>query len=182
MKIGKTLTLGTGLLALALTTGATQAAGLGDWGAVKGDWEFTLGGNGTSNKDFGLNSGGLNATVGYYLTDAIELGVRQTLNFTVGSDVKDAFGGQTFAALDYHFRVGQKLRPFVGITFGGLYGDFVDDSFAAGLEGGLKYYVKPKTFLFGTFGWNWAFENGGGVTKNFDDGAFIYTAGVGFNF
>jgi len=182
MQIGKTLALGAGYLAVALTPGATQAAGLGDWGPVKGDWEFTLGGNGTSNKDFGTNTGGFNATVGYFLSDAFELALRQSINFTVGGDVQDAVGGATYGALDYHFRVGQKLRPFVGVTFGGLYGDYVNDSLAAGLECGLKYYVKPKTFIFGTFGWNWLFDDGDSLTNNFDDGSFVYTAGVGFNF
>lgn len=167
---------------MAWGTMTTQAAGLGDWGPVKGDWEFTLGGNGTSNKDFATNTGGFNATVGYFLSDAFELALRQSINFTVGDDVKDALGGATIGALDYHFRAGQRLRPFVGVTFGGLYGDYVNDSLAAGLEGGLKYYVKPKTFIFGTFGWNWLFDDGDSLTNNFDDGSFVYTAGVGFNF
>ena len=183
MKIGRTIAFGTASLAVALGVAGVQAAGLGDWGPVKGDWEFTLGGNGTSNSDFGTNTGGFNASVGYFLTDAFEVAVRQTLTFTAGGDVNnDAVGGATYAALDYHFRAGQKLRPFVGVTFGGIYGDFVNDSLAAGLEGGLKYYVKPKTFIFGTFGWNWLFDDGDSLTNNFDDGSFVYTAGVGFHF
>lgn len=174
--------LTSGLLALALGSLTTLAAGLTTAGPARGDWEFTLGGSGQSNKDFGTNTGGFNASVGYFLTDAIEVSVRQSINFTTGRNVADAVGGQTLGALDYHFRVGQKFYPFVGINFGGIYGDFVNDSWNAGLEVGAKYYVHRKTFIFGTFGWSWSFDNGDGLTQNFDDGAFIYTAGVGFNF
>ena len=181
MKNGKSLVLGAGLLAMALCGTAVQAAGLGAWGPAKGDWDFTLGGGGTSNKDFSANAGNFNASLGYFLTDGLEVLVRQNLTFSVG-DPASAFSGQTRVALDYHFKLGNKFRPYVGANFGGMYGDNVNDSFAAGLEAGIKYYVLQKTYLFGHFEWQWAFKDAGNVANSFDDGAFIYSAGVGFNF
>ncbi len=181
MKMGIKSAIGSGILALTLCGSAVQAAGLGAWGPAKGDWDFTLGGGGTSNKDFSANGGSFNASVGYFLTDGFEVVLRQNFTFTAG-DTGDAFAGQTRGALDYHFKLGNKWRPYVGANFGGIYGDNVNDSFSAGLEAGIKYYVKQKTYLFGHFEWQWAFTDSGDVANAFDDGSFIYSAGVGFNF
>lgn len=181
MKIAKLTTLGAALLTLGLAANSLQAASLGAWGPAKGDWDFSLGGGGTSNKDFSSNGGAFNATVGYFLSDALELAVRQSFNFTV-ANAGDAYGGQTMVALDYHFNLNERWRPFVGVNAGGMYGDFVHDSWAAGLEAGIKYYALQKTYIFGTFGWAWNFDSGSGITNKFKDGSFIYSAGVGFNF
>jgi hypothetical protein len=83
--------------------------------------------------------------------------------------------------VDYHFNL-DRWRPFVGANFGGFYGDGVDDTFAAGLEVGVKYYVLPKTFILGSLEYQWLFESAGGADDSFDDGQFIYGLGIGFNF
>lgn len=177
----KTLAVGAGLLSLVAFTSQTQAAGPEMWGMEKGDWEFTLGGGGSSSSDFDANAGSFNASVGYFLSNPIEIALRQNLSFASGDD-----GGSTVAAtrvaLDYHFRLGQKFRPYIGASIGGIYGDDVDETFTGGLEAGLKYYVKPKTFLFGHFEYQWNFDDGDDFDDNFDDGQFLYSVGVGFNF
>ncbi|MET0262456.1 MAG: outer membrane beta-barrel protein [Rariglobus sp.] len=153
------------------------------YGAVKGDWEFTLGGSGASNKDIDNSLGGVNFSLGHYLTDGLELSVRQSINYSnsnaAGSD--SAYDGSTFVALDYHFG-DSRLRPFVGVNAGGLYGDTTSNTWAAGLETGLKFYVQPKTFLFALVNYAWTFDDSDGATDNFDDGAFLWQVGVGFNF
>jgi hypothetical protein len=53
---------------------------------------------------------------------------------------------------------------------------------AAGLEGGAKYYVKPKTFIFAMVEYQWLFNSGNDVANNFDDGRFLYSLGIGFHF
>ena len=151
------------------------------FGAVKGDWEFTLGGSGGSNKDFDDSLGGLNLSLGYYLTDGLELTVRQSANYSNGSGGGAEYDGSTFVALDYNFGTG-RLRPFVGVNFGRLYGDNTNETWAAGVEGGLKFYVQPKTFLFVLANYAWTFEDADNVTDAFDDGAVLWSAGVGFNF
>lgn len=170
------------LLAFAAVAPGMQAAEGDAWGMVKGDWEFTLGGGGTSDKDFANTAASANFSIGYFLTDRIEVALRQGLSYASAEDDGDAFAGQTRAAFDYHFKVSQKFYPYVGVNFGGIYGDAVVDSFAAGLEAGLKYYVLPKTFLFGHFEWAWSFEDTDEFDDAFEDGAFIYALGVGFNF
>jgi len=158
----------------------TSSYRVSEFGAVKGDWEFTLGGSGASNKDFDNSLGGLNLSLGNYLTDSLELSVRQSGNYSNGSG--DAtFDGSTFAALDYHFGTG-RFRPFVGVNFGAIYGENTSDTWAAGIEAGAKFYVLPKTFIFALVNYAWTFEDASGAQDNFDDGAILWTAGVGFNF
>jgi hypothetical protein len=83
--------------------------------------------------------------------------------------------------LDYHIDAG-RLRPFVGISGGGIYGDVLVDSFAAGFEGGLKYFVQRKAFVFGLVEYHWLFNDASEVTSNVEEGAFSYTIGIGLNF
>jgi len=150
------------------------------FGAEAGNWEFTLGGSGGSNRDFDNSLGGVNVSLGYYFTDTVSLSLRQSGNYSNGSGDAE-YDGSTFIALDKHFGMGP-LRPFVGVNFGGFYGDNTNDTFAAGLEGGLKYYVKAQTFLFALVDYAWTFNDSSAATDNFDDGAFVWSVGVGFNF
>lgn len=152
-----------------------------NFGPSEGDWELTLGGNGTSNKDFDNSLGAVNASLGYFVTDMLEVSVRQGVNYSNGGSGNAEFDGATFVALDYHFGT-DNLRPFIGINAGGLYGENTSDTWAAGVEGGLKFYVQPKTFLFALVNYAWTFDDSDGLTDNFDDGAIIWSLGVGFNF
>lgn len=181
MKNNKSVMVGAALLASAAGATVAQAADMATWGMAKGDWEFTLGGGGTSSSDFDANAGSFNASVGYFLTQSIEVALRQNLSFATGED-----GGSTMAATrlagDYHLKIGQKLRPYLGASIGGVYGDDINESWTAGLEGGIKYYVLPKTFLYGHFEYQWSFDNGDNPDSSFEDGSFLYAVGVGFNF
>ncbi|HSH93617.1 MAG TPA: hypothetical protein VK968_05695 [Roseimicrobium sp.] len=153
-----------------------------EFGARSGSWEFTLGGAGGSNKALNNSLGGVNASVGFYLSDTFEISVRQSGNYSNGTGTGGAnYDGSTFVAADHHFGTG-RLRPFVGLNFGALYGDSTNDTFAAGIEGGLKFYVQAKTFLFAMANYAWTFNDTKKVSDNFDDGAFLWSVGVGFNF
>ena len=163
------------------TTTTTTRTTTDSFGAVAGDWELTLGGSGGSNQDFDNSSGGLNLSIGYYLADTLSLSVRQSGNYSNGAGGGAEYDGSTFVALDQHFGTA-RLRPFVGVNFGGFYGENTNDTWAAGLETGLKLYVKPQTFLFALVNYAWTFEDSDAATDNFDDGAFVWTVGVGFNF
>ncbi len=63
-----------------------------------------------------------------------------------------------------------------------VYGDGVNDSGFAGLEFGLKYYVLEKTYILARAEYQFFFDSGSSAEDNFDDGAFAYTFGMGFNF
>lgn len=163
------------------TTTTTTRTTADTFGPVAGNWEFTIGGSGGSNNDIDNSAGGLNLALGYYLADTLSLSVRQSANYSNGSASDAEFDGSTFIALDQHFGT-SRLRPFVGVNIGGFYGDNTNDTWAAGLETGLKLYVKPQTFVFALVNYAWTFNDSDTATDNFDDGAFVWSVGVGFNF
>lgn len=149
--------------------------------AREGDWEFTLGGAGSADHDLDNSAGGVNASLGYYLSDAIELVVRQSGSYSDGAGGGTDFDGSTFVAVDHHFG-SDRLRPFVGVNLGRLYGDTTNNTSAAGIEGGLKFYAQAKTFIFALANYAWTFEHSSDAADRFDDGAFLWSVGIGFNF
>jgi hypothetical protein len=149
------------------------------FGPEAGDWEVTLSGTGSNNNDFEGGSGGMSGSIGYFFTEEIELSLRQSLSVVDFGESSSSFS--TRVAVDYHFDL-DRLRPFIGASFGGVYGDDVNDTFIAGLEGGAKYYVLPKTFLYGLIEYQFFFDDGDDADDNFDDGQFVYTVGIGFHF
>jgi hypothetical protein len=149
------------------------------FGPDGGDWEITFGGGGNTSQDIDVTDVNVNGSVGYFFTEAWEVSVRQSVIF---SDVGESdLLGATRVALDYHFDL-DRFRPFVGVNAGGAYGDSVNDTGLAGLEAGLKFYAREKTFLFGRGEYQWSFDSAGDADDRFDDGSFVYTFGIGFNF
>ena len=149
------------------------------FGPEAGDWEITFGGGGATSQDVDVTDANFNGSFGYFFTEAWQLSVRQDLRFSDSGPSN--LNGQTRVALDYHFDL-DRLRPFVGINGGRVYGDATADSWAAGLEAGAKFYALEKTFLFGRLEYQWFFDNGSEIDDSFEDGNFIYTFGIGFNF
>ena len=152
------------------------------WAAQEaGDKAFTISGTGASDKDFDTNTFGTTAELGWFLTNEFELGIRQSVNVLALENADDRWSGATRGFADYHF--GQdSVVPYLGANLGGVYGEDVHDTGAAGLEGGLKFYVKDKTFIALQVEYDWFFDNSDDIDNQFDDGAYFYTLGVGFNF
>ncbi|NND68061.1 MAG: outer membrane beta-barrel protein [Halioglobus sp.] len=153
-------------------------------GPASGEREFSLAGTGAGDKDFDNSSVGLSADYGWYHDDRTVYGIRQSASY---ADVQgrnssgDTWNGSTRGYVDYHFGTGN-ARPFVGASLGAVYGDSVQDSGFAGAEFGLKYYVLDKTYIMGRAEYQFFFNGGSEAEDNWDDGAFVYTVGVGFNF
>ncbi|HEV7302394.1 MAG TPA: hypothetical protein VGN72_23850 [Tepidisphaeraceae bacterium] len=153
---------------------------IGGYGFFKGDNEFTLTGAGAASDDFDVNAFGFAAQYGYFFEDNIEVGAR--LNGALSSG-ESSYQLGIGAAIDYHFRLmNGRLNPFVGAVLGYNFGDDVNDSFAAGPEVGVKYFVNETTFLFGSASYQWSFRDGGDSDVASDEGQFVYAVGVGFKF
>lgn len=149
-------------------------------GPYQGAWEFLLGGSGASDQDFDGNNVSVDLTLGYYLTDTVEVGVRQ--NVTVAGNENDtSWNGATTGFADYVFDL-DAFRPFVGISLGFLYGDDTNETFIGGPEAGVKYYVKDDAFIFGRVNYDFLFDSGDEIDDNFEDGRFVYSIGLGINF
>lgn len=154
----------------AATTPDTSA---NSYGSLNGSNEFTLSGSGSGDKHFNHSLGGLDLSLGQFISDTTEILVRQTFNYGGGSSFS------TRLALDEHFSTG-KLRPFLGVNLGYVYGSAVSNTLAAGLEGGVKYYVHPQTFLFALLDYSFLFRSSNQVSDRFGHGAFFWNVGVGF--
>lgn len=152
-----------------------------DFGADAGDQEFTISGSGTSSDDVETGNFSANGELGWYLSDHFEVGIRQGVSWQGVEDGSDVWNGSTRGFADYHFGDG-RLRPLVGASLGYRYGESSPESFFAGVEAGLKYYVLPRTFVMGRAEWQFFFEDADQADEGFDDGAFVYTLGVGYNF
>jgi hypothetical protein len=160
----------------------TAVTPLDQWGPRAGDREVTLGGNAGSNKRFDDSFGGVNGSFGVYVNNSLEVILRQAVNYTNPDTGGSRWNGSTFAAVDYNFTRFGRFVPFAGANFGGVYGDSVKDSWAAGLEAGFKYYVQPKTFIFTAAEYSWLFERAEDVNHHFSDGQYTGSVGIGFNF
>lgn len=146
-----------------------------------GDRSFTISGTGASDNEFDGNSFGVSLELGQYANEQTLYGVRQSINGVAGDEVSDAWNGATRLFVDYHF--GQNdFRPYVGANLGGIYGESVKETGTAGLETGFRYFLKDKTFIGFGAEYQFLFDDGDDIDNQYDDGAFFYTLGVGFNF
>lgn len=146
-------------------------------GFSKGNWEVLLNGAGVSDKDFDSTVFSVQGSLGYFLTGNIEGSVRQSVSFTNVENGGSAWTGATRGAADYHFDLG-RFWPFVGGNVGYIYGHNVSDTWEAGIEGGLKFFVNNTTFLLGMLEYEWFLNHGG--EDAFNDGQWVYIVGIGF--
>lgn len=144
-----------------------------------GDWDFTLGGSGNSDRHFRGGGAGVNVSLGYYLNDNWEVGARQSISYSNAGG--NSWDGSTFAFLDYNFNL-DRFQPFVGINTGGIYGDQVKNTWAGGLEAGLKFYVRPKTYIYGMAQYEFTFRRLTTVNNNLSNGQLYYSVGLGLIF
>jgi hypothetical protein len=166
-------------LALPLTVVAQNEA---PFAATPGMGEFTIGGGGASNTDFDDSFGALEFSYGQYLSQNSMWALRQSLNYVNPDDGDNGWNGATRLAYDYHLSSDARTRPFVGINAGRIYGENVNDTWTAGLEGGAKFYVKSQTFVYALASYDWLFDRGEQLDDRFDDGRFSWSLGIGYNF
>lgn len=160
-----------GILCLILPT-VTLAQGFS-----QGDKEVLLNGAGVSDKDFDSSVFSIQGSLGYFFTRNIEAALRQSFSFTDVEASGSSWAASTRGALDYHLDLG-RFWPFFGGNIGYNYGDDVPDTWTAGLEGGLKFFVNTTTFFLGQLEYQWFLDND--HDDGFSDGQWIYMVGIGF--
>lgn len=161
------------MAALALSLACASPVALAE--PENGDREFTLSGSGTSDNGFDNTAFSLAAGIGWFTSDQLAWGLRQNVGVTDTKGGSTDFSGGTRVFLDYHFDLSE-WQPFVGASLGALYGDNVSTSFSAGPQLGIKYYVKPKTFILVSAAYQF------NVEESASDGTTFYTTGLGFSF
>jgi hypothetical protein len=153
-----------------------------DFRPTAGTRELSFGGSGGSNRRMNDSFGGATASYGVFLTDTWQGLVRQSLNYSNPSGASRTWNGSTRLAADYHFPTDARVRPFLGANFGRIYGSSLRDTWSAGLEGGAKFYVQSRTFVYALAEYNWLFRKTRDLDNNFGSGQLYWTVGVGFNF
>ncbi|MFP4143835.1 MAG: outer membrane beta-barrel protein [Phycisphaeraceae bacterium] len=169
------------MLAALIAAPAFAQEDVSAFGPEKGDWQLTLGGAGSNDNDFDTGDFSVNGTLGYFYTDEWKVSLRQSASWNGGEGVEDQDNYETLIAANYFFDMG-RWQPFVGGNIGYIYGDNVDDTWAAGPEAGVHYYALEDTFVFGRVAYEFYFDEADDADDAFDDGEFLYTLGIGFNF
>lgn len=145
-------------------------------------WEVTVGGAGSSNKEFDAGGGQGSFSVGYFVNDIVELSARQNLAYADGTpDGGGAWNGASRAALDLHIPLGNVL-PYVGANVGYVYGDSIHDSIVAGPEAGVKIFLKDEAFVQFAAEWEFFLDKDETIGAAFDDGQLLYALSMGLRF
>jgi hypothetical protein len=155
-----------------------SAAGFAQ-GFSQGDKVLTLSGSGASDNEFIDNDFNINGSIGYFLTDGLEIALRQAFGFNDLSGDDDQWSAATRVALAYNFDIGS-WWPFIGVNLGYIYGDAVSDTWVAGPEAGVRVFVNNTTFIMLSVEYEFFFNEGDDIDDAFDDGEFIYSLGIGF--
>jgi hypothetical protein len=149
---------------------------------IRGVSEVTLSASGGSNRRLSHSFGGASASYGAYINNEWQGVVRQSVNYLNPDGGPTRWHGSTRIAADYHFTDLGMLMPFLGANFGRIYGSALRDTWTAGLEGGAKYYLARRAFVFGMGEYNFLFRSTREIDRNFGRGQFTFTTGIGFNF
>jgi hypothetical protein len=141
------------------------------------DWEMTLAGSGGADRDMDSGSFGVFAGVGTYVTDQILVSGRHNLSYANFPGGGTVWGNHFRIAGDYHFDL-DVWQPFVGLSVGYQWGSAVRDAATAGAQGGVKYYVNNRTFVFGLAEYQFTLRGGGDRLRR---GSWLFSTGLGFN-
>lgn len=166
---------------IAAALAAAPAAVQAEPGFQTGEWDLQLAGSANNGPDFDGTAISAAIAAGYFFTDELSLRVKQSVTFEDFSGGGN-LNGSTGLGLLYHFQVDDQLYPYVGANLGYAYGDAVNDSFFAGPEAGVKYFVNDSTYIFLGVEYQFFFDKGDSVSNAVSNGQFIYQLGVGFTF
>jgi hypothetical protein len=149
----------------------------------QGDWVMTLEGAGGNDKAFSHGEFLVEGSIGYFLTQNVELSLRQEVGYAAaGATVGEGnLGGGTVGhsetvgvtqvAADWVFNLGA-WAPYVGGNFGMAYGTRERGSDELGAEVGIRYFINATTFVFAQAEWDLP-------DVNEKRSEFLYTLGLG---
>lgn len=154
---------------------------------AKGPFELSVSGSGNNGPNFNGFAASGNGSIGYFFTDALELGFRQSASYS--DFAGPAWQGSSRVAIDLHFPLGDQgqIVPFIGGNGGYTYGSSSNtDQWELAPEGGIKLFVNGDTFVFAQveyqFFLNQHSTNNVTLGNDLRQGQFLYTVGVGWRF
>ncbi|MCA8950901.1 MAG: hypothetical protein KDE27_15460 [Planctomycetes bacterium] len=148
-----------------------------------GDVEVLAAGTGGNDEDFEVGAGALALAANVYINDhGTAAIVRQGLSFADPGPGPDNWDGSTRVGIQQTFETGIPLMPYVGASLGRIYGDTVKESWTAGPEAGVKWYLKREAFLSLGVEYQFLFDKDDRVGDVAENGNFIYLLGFGLKF
>jgi hypothetical protein len=141
--------------------------------------EFTGGFSHASGSDVGTVNG--DVSLGYYVAPRLNLGLRQTLNYSFVDDAKDTWTASTIPFVNYNFETSNpNFRPFIGAFVGAAYNED-DTTGTAGPAVGFKYFLSDNTSVVARYRYEWYFDDlkFEDVTDT-SDGNHIVTVGMSY--
>lgn len=145
-------------------------------------WEVTLSGGGFNNEDFDAGTAQVNGSLGYFVSDELEVSLRQGGSLAdPGPGQSAVYNGSSRLALDFHVPI-DNVWPFFGASFGAFYGDSTEETLAAGPEAGVKVFVKDTTFAWLSAEYQFLFDSDDTIDNAFDNGLWVYNLGLGLRF
>lgn len=140
----------------------------------QGDFEVTLSGQGANDKDFRSGDFAVQGSVGYFVIDQLALGLRPSFAWMDGGS-SHAVSGAAYG--DFNIDI-DRFVPFVGVNLGYQCSDVSGskDSWIAGPEAGVKFFVNSTTFIQAMAQYEFDLNHG------LKYGGFLYGLGIGFRF
>lgn len=164
-----------------LASEAPQATRAGHAGFHRGDWDLRLEGSGSNDNNWKSGEGSITANIGLLMNECTEIAWRQSISMSDSPGVEGRNDGASAIALDFHFG-SSGLYPFIGGSFGRIYGDSSDDLWTLAPEAGIKWFVQPDAYLMGMVEYGFAFEHSSDIDDGWKDATFAYTVGFGLRF
>lgn len=139
----------------------------------QGNWDLQIAGSGSAQQSFENGGANLNVSLGYLLTKEIEVGVRQGINYADFGN--STWAGSTFAFVQYNIDM-DRWVPFIGANVGYTYGQDLQDSWGAGFEGGVKYFLNSTTYVGAVAAYEFNLQ------EDISEGAWLFGLALGVKF
>lgn len=149
-------------------------------GYKQGEQDFQIGGSGSSDKEFDNTVFSTEISYSYFVMENLGVFIRQGIGVADTAGGSD-WNGSTRAGADYYFDLNE-WQPYAGVSIGYLYGDNTQESFIAGPEIGVKFFVNDTTYINLGAEYQFVFEDPDDSENAIDDGRWTYVLGVGFKF
>lgn len=149
-----------------------------------GDSELQLGAGffHAQDSDSGTLTG--DASYGYFLSEMVEVGIRQGISAQFIESARDQWNLTTIPFVDVHFTdlFGENSTavPFVGAFAGAVYND-QDATGTIGPNAGIKFFLTEEAFLVTRYRYEWFFDelDLDDVTDESSNGNHVVNIGLG---
>jgi hypothetical protein len=146
---------------------------------LAGDSEALISGGASHTQGSDSGNFNLDLSYGYYLSPGWEIGLRQALDYNFIDHGSDAWQATTTPFLQYNFRLGRVLVPYLGVQ-GGIVWNDRDITGTFGPAAGAKLFVADQTFVNIGYRYNWYFNSFEAAKNNTAHGNHVVNIGLGY--